>query len=511
MEQRLELETLELETWIFLVSANFYLDYRTVIAPDFMCNSKTTRLLAQKTESDLTENKIAYINDSEKGNLTIVFRVREATSKDLSIENEDEDVLKDSFGREIFLTEGLVIKGNFSKVKLTRNLITEIHKEIKTHYSDFWEWITPRPAIASVSQTRELEVKRQQNSKSIENQIKLKQLGHYQINNKIPWSQNSEITSVTFIPDNPQRIVVRHEKKQTVEIFNIIDSTIKPTNQQKGESDNIKAGGCPTPAKISPDGRYIVTAQIEEADQNKVKLFSIDSQSIKPRIKGEFGQYASSRIRFIDFLNDQKLLIISGESINLWEINNNIFLEIKPEKRSNSGEITSLSVSESRKYIAIGTKKGIIEIWKLNHRLSNPINDGDKKEIKAHGTPNEAPINSLAFNPKDKKLASAGDDYKIFLWDPDTGNKEEYIGEHDCSVNVIVFSPDGNFLASGDDKGSIKLWNMKAVDQNNRYQNTSYREHNKAVTSLSFSPDSKTLVSGSKDGNVIVWNIENNT
>ena len=28
------------EVWCFLVSANKYLDYRTVVAPDFMCEKK---------------------------------------------------------------------------------------------------------------------------------------------------------------------------------------------------------------------------------------------------------------------------------------------------------------------------------------------------------------------------------------------------------------------------------------------------------------------------------------
>ena len=40
----------ELESWIFAVSANPYLDYRTFIAPDFLCKAKKQVYLLEMQE-----------------------------------------------------------------------------------------------------------------------------------------------------------------------------------------------------------------------------------------------------------------------------------------------------------------------------------------------------------------------------------------------------------------------------------------------------------------------------
>lgn len=140
----------QLETWLFLVSANPYLDYRTVIAPDFLCKAKRTSLLARNAGGDLTPHKITYVDDSPIGSLTLVFRVIEAITEDLGVEGNG--VLKDSFGREIYVIEGLVFKGKLSNIQLTEKDFENVHNEIKNYYPDFWESTTSQPAIPSNSQ-----------------------------------------------------------------------------------------------------------------------------------------------------------------------------------------------------------------------------------------------------------------------------------------------------------------------------------------------------------------------
>jgi hypothetical protein len=140
----------QFESWVFLVSANLYLDYRTVIAPDFLCDAKKTSLLARNAGGDFTSQKITYVDDSQIGSLTLVFRVIEAIAEDLGIEGNG--VLKDSFGREIYVIEGLVFKGKLSNIQLTEEDFKNVHSEIKNHYSNFWEITTTQAAIPSKSQ-----------------------------------------------------------------------------------------------------------------------------------------------------------------------------------------------------------------------------------------------------------------------------------------------------------------------------------------------------------------------
>ncbi|NEQ12001.1 MAG: WD40 repeat domain-containing protein, partial [Moorea sp. SIO4E2] len=108
---------MSINAWPFLVSRNRYLDYRTVVAPDFICDAKIANLLARVTDGDLTEPGKGFIRQiagTEAGDFTIVFRIIQATEKDLN-SKEGDDILKDEFGRKIYLIEGVVIQGIKSK------------------------------------------------------------------------------------------------------------------------------------------------------------------------------------------------------------------------------------------------------------------------------------------------------------------------------------------------------------------------------------------------------------
>jgi len=101
----------QIQVWRFLVSRNQFLDYRTVVAPDFMCQANIASLLAKAAEGDLTNDDSVYyreIHGSKVGDLVLIYRVIEAQARD--IDPETDGALKDSFGREIHFLEGLVIK-----------------------------------------------------------------------------------------------------------------------------------------------------------------------------------------------------------------------------------------------------------------------------------------------------------------------------------------------------------------------------------------------------------------
>ncbi|MFM6474660.1 MAG: WD40 repeat domain-containing protein, partial [Dolichospermum sp.] len=136
--------------WGFLVSRNQYLDYRTVVAPDFMCELGVSSILAKAAEGDITEKESGYyreIHNSKADDLTLVFRVIEATSQDIGISGND--VLKDSFGREIYLIEGIVFQGIIPDILVTWENLEEIHKSLVEYYREFWGFTTPSAALPS--------------------------------------------------------------------------------------------------------------------------------------------------------------------------------------------------------------------------------------------------------------------------------------------------------------------------------------------------------------------------
>ncbi len=68
-------------------------------------------------------------------------------------------------------------------------------------------------------------------------------------------------------------------------------------------------------------------------------------------------------------------------------------------------------------------------------------------------------VQSIAFSPDGKLLASGSDDKTIKLWDTATGDVQTLEG-HSGSIQSIAFSPDGKLLASGSGDETIKLWNI---------------------------------------------------
>ena len=139
--------------WPFLVSRNLYLDYRTIIAPDFISKNKISNLLARATDGDLTAQNTAILREiigSEIGDFSVIFRIIKATKLDIK-QGNIEEILKDTFGREIYFIEGLVIQDKLNDAQLNTDIFGQVHEKVVAGYSQFWEDIEPCPAIPSQS------------------------------------------------------------------------------------------------------------------------------------------------------------------------------------------------------------------------------------------------------------------------------------------------------------------------------------------------------------------------
>ena len=75
---------------------------------------------------------------------------------------------------------------------------------------------------------------------------------------------------------------------------------------------------------------------------------------------------------------------------------------------------------------------------------------------------------AVAFHPGGTRLATAGRDRAIWLWDSAKGEEVGRLAGHTSYVRSLAFSPDGKSLISGSGDGTVRLWDTEPLA--NRFQ-----------------------------------------
>lgn len=103
---------------------------------------------------------------------------------------------------------------------------------------------------------------------------------------------------------------------------------------------------------------------------------------------------------------------------------------------------------------------GVIRVWEAKTgRLVIEYRTEVKRDV-------EPPrVESLAFTPDGKTLASSGDDHFVTLWDLGTGRERRRLKGHFAYVNALAIAPDGKTMASGSADGTALIWNLTDVPE----------------------------------------------
>jgi len=113
-------------------------------------------------------------------------------------------------------------------------------------------------------------------------------------------------------------------------------------------------------------------------------------------------------------------------------------------------------------------------------------------------------VQAVAFHPDGTRLASAGDDRAVTLWDAATGQVIRTIPGHTGAIWDIAFSPDGKTIASSSLDGTVKLWDIAAGSLVRTVEN--HRADH--VDDIAFSPDGRTIASaGGGEPSVRIWDV----
>ena len=73
---------------------------------------------------------------------------------------------------------------------------------------------------------------------------------------------------------------------------------------------------------------------------------------------------------------------------------------------------------------------------------------------------------------------------------------------HKDEVNSVAFSPNGKYLATASWDHLIKLWNLATFEEIE-----TLRGHTSYARTVEFMPDGVTVISGSEDTTLRIWNV----
>jgi len=284
----------------------------------------------------------------------------------------------------------------------------------------------------------------------------------------------SLVNSIVFSPDGNTLASV---SDKSIRLWDVASGGERLTFTERGFITNLR---------FSPDGKSLATV---DADA-RITLRNSQSGLISHILSGHQGG-----INTIAFSPDSKILASGGQDaqIKLWDRATG--LEQATLASEDGVIITDLLFSpDGRTLAAVDQNPGImprITFRDLQSGFTTHVLSG-----------HQGGINTIAFSPDSKILATGGQDAQIKLWARETSLEQATLSG-EGAVTGLVFSPDGNSLAGVSESEPVFLW-----DVTNKFKLPRlFTGHRDWVDKVVFSSDQKTLASVGKTGQVIVWDL----
>lgn len=281
---------------------------------------------------------------------------------------------------------------------------------------------------------------------------------------------------------------------------------------------------------FTPDSKSIVTA----GNDKKVIFWNADTgQNV-----AEF-QHDAPVVRMLISPDGRKLVSKCDKDLafRVWDIaNRQVIYRLKHD-----GEVNDMVISKDVSIIATASEDGAVKIWDaksgtekacLNHqsplmgldlstnakqvlaieRNTRQVVVWDIRSQRPRLTLDHPVLRRAVFSPDGQRIATAGHDKMIRIWDVANGKEIRKISTPGKNF-LLTFSPDGRHLAYsirkrplGYDFSYSKSWsNTIVLDLDRGKEKLQFAGHPAHTSSIGYSPDGRHIITGSWDGTVRLW------
>lgn len=291
------------------------------------------------------------------------------------------------------------------------------------------------------------------------------------------------VYSVAWSPDG--RTIASGNQFESITLWDSV--TGQERKNLKGPS-NSSAYYC---INWSPDGRKIASVGMDQS----VRIWDGATGLAGPVFKGN-----QQMVRSVVWSPDGRTLVTGGDdqSLRIWEV-----------ERGKSRSIFKSHKAGIRGF-ALSPDAAIVASSDYSEKKVD-LSDLQTAKIIMTLQGHTQTVNSIAWSPDGRSIATGSDDKQVILWNASDGKPIKILNEHQDKVGSVEWSPDGKYVASGSQDGTIRIWNVSA----NRLERVliGHTKYFAGITTpyihrIAWSPDGKTLASA---GNEVVrlWNSGN--